>query len=385
MTQPILIIGGGIGGLTAAVALARQGFKVRVFEQAKAIGDVGAGISLGITASKGLYSLGLREILRAAADPPQKSTALHYQTGEVLGGAFADRPYEAEDRPFVNQIHRADLFALLKNALERLSPSALDLGHAFERFEQDNEGVTAIFADGSTVRGAALIGCDGVRSNVRAQILGHEEPRFTGRVAYRFLVPMEKAHPYMTVAGSASYVAPRKSLLRYPVRHGRLVNCVAFVHSDSGMGESWSQRVTSEELMSLFEGWHADVQGLARAAPLDGTAKWGIYDRDPLPEWTQGRVTLLGDAAHPMLPFLGLGAAMAIEDAVILARSCQALPDIPAALSLYEKARSGRAGDILLASRHQADIFSDGPGGTRRPILTKSQRMDYDPSTVPLQ
>ena len=385
MTQPILIIGGGIGGLTAAVALAKQGLNVLVFERAAAIGDVGAGISLGITASKGLYSLGLREILRAAADPPQKSTALHYQTGAVLGGAFADRPYEPEDRPFVNQIHRADLFTLLKDALDRLSPGALQLDHAFERFEQDGDGVTASFANGKTARGAALVGCDGVRSMVRAQMFGPEEPRFTGRVAYRFLVPMDKAKPYMTVAGSASYVAPRKSLLRYPVRHGTLVNCVAFVHSDSGMGESWSQRVTSEELMALFDGWHADVQGLASAAPLDGTAKWGIYDRDPLPTWTEGRVTLLGDAAHPMLPFLGLGAAMAIEDAVVLARSCQALPDVPAALRLYERARSGRAGDILLASRHQADIFSDGPGGTRRPTLTKKQRMDYDPSTVPLQ
>ena len=384
MTLPILIIGGGIGGLTAAVALEKQGFKTVVFEQAQAVGDVGAGISLGITASKGLYSLGLREILRAASDPPKKSTALHYQTGEILGGAFADRPYDEEDRPFVNQIHRADLFTLLKNALERLNPGALHLGHAFVRFEQDSAGVTAIFANGETRRGAALVGSDGINSKVRARMLGPEEPRFTGRVAYRFLVPMEQASPYMTVAGSASYIAPRKSLLRYPVRHGTLVNCVAFVHSDSGMGEGWSQRVTSAELLSLFADWHPDVQGLARAAPLERTAKWGIYDRDPLPTWTQGRVTLLGDSAHPMLPFLGLGAAMAIEDAVVLARACQKMPDIPAALSLYENARSGRAGDILLASRHQADIFSDGPDGTRRPILTKQQRMDYDPSTAPL-
>jgi salicylate hydroxylase len=384
MTQPILIIGGGIGGLTAAVALAQQGIKVAVFERAKTIGDVGAGISLGITASKGLYSLGLRDILRAASDPPQRSTALHYQTGEILGGAFADRPYDAEDRPFVNQIHRADLFALLKDTLECLSPGALHLGHAFERFEQDTEGVTAIFANGRTVRGAALIGCDGIRSKVRAQMLGPEEPRFTGRVAYRFLVPMERAGPYMTFAGSASYVAPRKSLLRYTIRHGTLVNCVAFVRSDSWMGEGWSERVSSEELISLFAGWHPDVQGLARAAPLEGTAKWGLYDRDPLPNWTQGRVTLLGDSAHPMLPFLGLGAAMAIEDAVVLGRACQTLPDISAALRLYEKARSGRAGDILLASRHQAEIFSDGPEGERRPTLSKKQRTDYDPSTVPL-
>ena len=270
----------------------------------------------------------------------------------------------------------------LKDELERLSPGALHLVDAFERFEQDSEGVTAIFANGVTVRGAALIGCDGIRSNVRAQMLGTEAPRFTGRVAYRFLVPMDKAGPYMNFSGSASYIAPRKSLLRYTIRHGTLVNCVAFILSDSWMGEGWSERVTAEERMSLFEGWHPDVQGLARSAPLEGTAKWGPYDRDPLPVWTEGRVTLLGDAAHPMLPFLGLGAAMAIEDAVVLARACQALPDISDALRPYEKARSGRAGEILLASRHQAEIFSDGPDGARRPQMSKKQRMDYDPSTV---
>jgi salicylate hydroxylase len=164
-----------------------------------------------------------------------------------------------------------------------------------------------------------------------------------------------------------------------------MVNCVAFIHSDSWKGEGWSERVPAEELLALFEGWHPDVQGLARAAPLEGTAKWGMYDRDPLPVWTEGRVTLLGDSAHPMLPFLGLGAAMAIEDAVVLARACEKTPgDIPAALRVYESARTGRAGAIVLESRHQGEIFSDGPDTTRRPNIAPRDRMNYDPSTVPL-
>jgi salicylate hydroxylase len=385
MTHPILIIGGGIGGLTAAVALERQGFAVQVFERAAEIGDVGAGISLGVSASKGLYALGLREIIRAAADLPQVGGALHYQTGEPLGGGFAEKVFHADDLPFVNQIHRADLFTILKDALEGLNPTALHLGHAFVGFEQDETGVTAIFADGKRVRGAALIGCDGIRSLVRQQMFGLEDPRFTGRVVYRFLVPMEDAAPYMHAGGSISYIAPRQSLLRYSIRRGAQVNCVAFIHSDNWKGEGWSERVPSDELVALFDGWHPDVQGLARAAPLEGTAKWGMYDREPLDIWTQGRVALLGDSAHPMLPFLGLGAAMAIEDAVVLARACQETPaDIPLALSTYEASRTGRAGAILLESRHQGEIFSDGPGTARRPKIAPRERMNYDPATVPL-
>jgi salicylate hydroxylase len=242
--------------------------------------------------------------------------------------------------------------------------------------------VTANFANGFSIEGSALIGCDGIRSLVRAQMFGESDPRFTGRVVYRFLVPMEDARPYMSAGDSISYVAPRQSVLRYPIRHGTLVNAVTFVHSDEWKGEGWSERVPTAELQALFPGWHPDVLGLASHAPLAGTAKWGLYDRDPLPIWTQGRVSLLGDAAHPMLPFLGLGAAMAIEDAVILGRALARHADIEAALRVYDAARAGRAGMMLLESRRQGEIFSAGPDTTLRTQMTHDERMDYDPSTV---
>ncbi len=384
-SDPVLIIGGGIGGLTAALALERQGVTTAVFERASAIGDVGAGISLGLTASRGLYSLGLESVIRAASDAPRTFEAVHYQTGNILGGGFADRTFAPGDLRFLNQIHRADLFEILRQALEGLNPQALRLGQTFARFDQDEESVTATFADGSRVRGTALIGCDGIRSLTRGQMFGEELPRFTGRVAYRFLVPMEDARPFMGAGGSISYVAPGQSLLRYAIRHDALVNCVAFIRSESWRGEGWSERVPVEELCALFEGWHPDVQGLARNAPLDGTAKWGLYDRDPLPVWTRGRVTLLGDAAHPMLPFLGLGAAMAIEDGVILARAFAAKACATEALRVYEAARSDRAGEMALASRHQGEIFADGPEGEKRPKINRRESMNYDPGTAPLQ
>jgi salicylate hydroxylase len=384
MTDPILIVGGGIGGLTAAVALQRQGQKVIVFEKARAIGDVGAGISIGVTASKGLYSLGLREALRAASDTPKASQALHYQTSEPLGGGFADRALRPEEAPYLNQIHRADLFAILQVALEAAEPGALRLGHGFVGYAQDEGGVTATFANGERARGQALIGCDGLRSDVRAQMFGAESPRFTGRVAYRFLVPMDKARPFMGVGGSNSYVGPGRSLLRYTIRHETLVNCVAFTYDDPWMGEGWSQRVSNDELVALFPGWNSDVIGLAANAPLEGTAKWALYDRDPLQTWVEGRVALLGDAAHPMLPFLGMGAAMAIEDAVILARAFAQAGDIEAGLVLYQNARAPRAGAILLESRRQGEMNSEGPGSTTTPALPRQDRINYDPSTVVL-
>lgn len=382
--NPIIIAGGGIGGLTAGLALLKQGRKVAIFERAGTIGDVGAGISLGTTASKGLYSLGLEQALREASDMPSASSALHYQTGEVLGGSFKDRDWDARDLAYTHMIHRANLFEILSDAVAAIDPTALRLGRNLLGFDQDSGGVVARFDDGSRVAGSALIGCDGIRSIVRAQMFGDEQPRYTGRVVYRFLVPMDAARPFMSAGSSNSYVAPGKSLLRYVIRKGSLVNCVAFTRSESWEGEGWAHRVPTEELLSLFEGWHPDVIGLAHQAPLEGTAKWALYDRDPLSTWVTGRAALLGDAAHPMLPFLGLGAATAIEDAVVLGRVFGAVDDVAEALTLYQQLRRDRAGTILLESRRQGEVYGDGPDSARSTRFSHAERMDYDPATVPL-
>jgi salicylate hydroxylase len=385
MAEPVLIIGGGIGGLTAALALLRQGVPVQVFEQARTIGDVGAGISLGATASKGLYSLGLKDALQAVSDRPQASAARHYQTGEILGGGFKDRQWSAKDLLYTNMVHRADLFTVLLNAVEAIDPHCVTLDRTLVRYRQEADGVTAVFADGSEARGQALIGCDGVRSQVRDGLFGASSPLFTGRIVYRFLVPMDLAAPFMSGGTSSTYVAPGQNFLRYVIRKGAMVNCVTFVTADNWTGEGWSARVGNDELMALFPGWHPDVVGLAANAPLEGTAKWALYDRDPLEVWVQDRVALLGDAAHPMLPFLGLGAAMAIEDAVVLGRAYGQTGDIRSALQLYQSARVGRAGLMLLESRRQGQLFGDGPDSAKpKTVTTHKERMDYDPSTVAL-
>jgi len=380
---PALIIGGGIAGLTTALALLRRGIPVAVYEQAGAVGDVGAGISLGPTASRGLYALGLRAALERDADTPGASAARHYQTGEILGGAFAERDYTKADFSETHMIHRADLFALLRAAVEAIDPAALHFGRRFTGFTQDEAGVTAMFADGGTARGACLLGCDGIRSGVRAAMFGAAPALKTGQVAVRFLVPEDRARPFLSAGSSNLYVGPRCSLLHYPIRHGTLINCVALVCTDAWEGEGWSRTVPPEALRALFDGWHKDPAGLAAAAPEQKTAKWALFDRDPLAQWVQGRVALAGDSAHPMLPFLGMGAAMGIEDAVVLGRALDA-GDLPGGLQRYQAARAPRAGEMLLESRRQSRIFAEGPESTSRLRSTAQERMNYDPASAPL-
>ena len=384
-SAPILIAGAGIGGLTAALALQRRGFRVRVFERAAAVGDVGAGIALGGTASRSLYALGLEAALTAVSDRPQASAAFDYRTGEVLGGAFARRNWKAEDLVDVNMLHRADLFAVLNAAVDANDADAIRLDSAVTGYEQGPDHATLLLADGSCVSGQALIGCDGIRSTIRAQLSGAGAPRKTGRVAYRFLVPIADAAPLMGGWSAGIYVGSRVALARYVIRHGTVVNCVAFAHMPKIDGEDWNTRATRAELTALFEGWNSNVVGLAACAPLERTARWALHDRDPLDTWVDGRVGLLGDAAHAVLPFLGFGAALGIEDAIVLARAFAQVPHPAAALQRYQNARRDRANAILLESRRQGETFDAGPGQTREIAAEECEsRVPYDSLTAPL-
>lgn len=380
----IMIIGGGIAGLTAALALQQQGKKVRLFEQAGQFGDVGAGITLSQPASRGLFSLGLRETIEKTADIPVRAGGADYQTGERLPGP--DRIAEARaagDIPYFYQLHRADMHDVLAHAVMAGDPETITLDRKFVDFTQDADGVTATFEDGSTERAPVMIGADGINSRVRAILFGDESARFTGQVAYRFLIPVEQVAPYVTLGPSVNYLGPKRMLLRYLVRHGTLVNGVAFVQTDSWTGEGWSTPVETEELLEKFVGWNDDVQGLLRNAPKEGTRKWALFDRDPLPRWTEKRVTLMGDAAHPMLPFLGLGAAMGIEDGVVLGRALTSAASPEEGLLIYENTRRERANNILLASRRQGEI-QQSEDRERRYSGQNEDLFNYDPSTVAL-
>ncbi len=384
----VLVIGAGMGGATAAIALQQAGCRVSLFEQAPQLNEIGAGVTIDESGTRALEYLGVAETLRARADIPPTGRAAggarHYATDEPLGGETIDRP---PGKTWFHQIHRADFQKMLVDEVLSADPEALHLGCAFQGFEQDDKGVTARFTNGQSARGDLLIGADGVRSAVRAALFGAETPRFTGQVAYRCLIPTEQVLPYLDGRWTSVYVGPRRTFVRYAIRGRSLINCAAFVKTDSWQEEGWSIPASPEELDEHFHDWHENIRGLIRNAPRDSLFKWALFDRDPIEQWTVGRVTLLGDAAHPMLPFLGMGAGMAIEDAIVLGRAIKGAEDLPDALRRYEAARKTRANKVLLSSRAQGERFQhDDPLNLprREPPITPAELHRYDAGMVPV-
>ena len=347
----VLIVGAGIGGLTTALALQQAGIRVSIYEQASVLAEVGAGLTVASNGALVLQHLGLGPVLDDLAVVPGHGSVMHYRTGKTLvdipRGATQIERFGA---PYC-QIHRNDLHQALVAAVRSADANCLHLGCALEDFGQDSSGVTALFNNAGTARADLLVGCDGIRSTVRARLFGSEEPRFTGYVAWRGLVPMERMTDAMIVPDSAVWIGPGHFLTRYKIRRGELLNYVGIARTNSWVDEGWSVRSTVEALLAEFRDFEPVARAVLMATPPDQCFKWGLFDRDPLPTWTTGRVTLLGDAAHPITPFLGQGAVMALEDALVFARAVAAAGSIPEALARYETARVARANHVLLASR----------------------------------
>ena len=335
----ILIAGAGIGGLTAALALARSGIDVEVYEQASELKEVGAGVQLAANGTRVLYALGVGEELKALSCEAQGKEIRHWRTGETwklfdLGPVSMER-YGA---PYFT-VYRPDLVDVLALAVMREKPDALHLGERVRGFVQDKEGVTLQLESGGTARGDALIGADGVHSRIRQTLLGPDRPEFTGTIAWRGIAPMERLPQHMARMVGSNWVGPGGHVVHYPLRGGRLMNFVGVLERGDWRIESWSARGTREELAADYRGWHEDIQAFMRE--IDTPYKWALMVRAPLERWTSGRVTLLGDAAHSMLPFLAQGAVMAIEDGCVLARAL-AKYDVAEALQRYESARRER-------------------------------------------
>lgn len=347
----VLIVGAGIGGLTTALALQKAGIRVSIYEQASALAEVGAGLTVASNGSLVLQHLGLRAVLEDLAVVPGHGAVKHYRTGKTLvdipRGATQIERFGA---PYC-QIHRNDLHQALVAAVRSADSNCLHLNCTLEDFGQDTNGVTALFNKSRTARADLLVGCDGIRSTVRARLFGTEEPRFTGYVAWRGLIPMERMTEAMIVPDSAVWIGPGHFLTRYKIRRGELLNYVGIARTNSWVEEGWSVRSTVETLLAEFRDFEPVARSILMATPPDQCFKWGLFDRDPLPTWTSGRVTLLGDAAHPITPFLGQGAVMALEDALLFARAVVAASSVSEALARYEKARVSRANHVLLASR----------------------------------
>jgi salicylate hydroxylase len=341
------------------IALRRFGFDVEICEQAAELVEAGAGLSLSQAVLSVFRWLDLdAEIARASAITAGMAF-LHYRSGALLAGRMdlGEGSGDPQAPLAARQIHRADLQQLLVAAYLRRG-GILRLGRRLVAFERASSGLTAHFSDGSVTEGDLLIGADGLKSRVRSLLWGEQAARFTGQVAYRFLVPIELGRPFLQFGRSAVFQGPGCVFNRYTIRQGRLINCVGIVATDDWQDEGWSIAAAREEVLAFYQGWHSDVTGLIGLG--NQMIKWGLFDRPPLPRWSLDRVTLLGDAAHPMLPFLGLGAAMAIEDAMILARSLRRESAPAAAFARYESARLPRTRLVQQQSNHQGALVQSG-------------------------
>jgi 6-hydroxynicotinate 3-monooxygenase len=369
------IVGAGIGGPAVAALLQRAGYEVTVFEQAPRFARVGAGIQMGANAMKALRALGLEGEVRRIGFRPESLLNVDYDTGavtnELPGGDALEARYGAPHMC----LHRADLHGALAAAV---APGTVQLGRRLRGIEAGAETVTLTFEDGGTATLDAVIGADGVHSVVRERMLGREEPRFTGRVAYRTVFPAALLGERQLNNSRTKWWGPDRHIVMYYITAAR--DEVYFVTSQpedpSWMTpESWSAKGSVEELRASFAAFHPEVRRILAACPE--VYKWALLARDPLPRWTEGRVALLGDACHPMSPYMAQGAAMALEDAVILAR-CLAEVDadgVAAAFRRYEANRKPRATDIQQQSGE--NTFLRRPGGT-------DWVYGYDATTAPL-
>ncbi len=351
----ILISGGGIGGLTAALCFLHHGAEVTVLEQAPDLGEVGAGIQIPPNAMKVFAALGLDAALAETAFRPLAIEARMGRSGqELFHIPLAEHAVKRWGAPYLH-IHRADYIAVLAAALRAQSPDALQLGGEVAGYSQTEEAVEVRLADGRRISGDALIGADGIHSPVREQMLGAERPIFTGNIAWRAVVPMAALGAHAPRPTACAWMGPGKHCVTYRLRRGTLANFVGVGERDDWTTETWTERGTREEALADFADWHPTITRLLGKA--DTLYRWALFDRAPLPRWVDGRVALLGDAAHPMLPFMAQGAAMAVEDAWVVAREVTQKTSSARGLEAYQHLRQTRASRVQAGSRANAKTF----------------------------
>lgn len=340
----IMVVGGGIGGLFAANALIANGLKVSVFEQAPALGEIGAGVYVTPNSVRQLQRVGLGPATEKwGARVGDKSYYFRHDGTPIA-------PVQVTDASGWNAnfgMHRADLVDYLA---ANLPTGVVTCGHRATGFEQVGDKARVKFANGATAEADVVVAADGIHSELRPYVFPPSTPVFHGTISYRGLVPRERL-PDWPMDRWEMWTGPSKHFLVFPVRHGTMVNYVGFVPTDEEMKESWSAPGNPDTLRAEFEGWDPRIGEVLKQ--VDTCFRWALYDREPLPAWTKGRLTLLGDSAHPMLPHLGQGANQSIEDGMALATILAEVDnaDVPAALQAYEKLRRQRVAEIQLGAR----------------------------------
>jgi len=350
----VAIIGGGIGGLTAASALLRAGVEVSVYEAAGELKEIGAGVALHANAMRVLRFIGVEDGVRKVAGRSEYAVTRDGITGRVISRTSRARTAELQGIEPAT-VHRADLLDVLAAALPG---GIVSLGKRCVSVESGGASATARFADGTDAEADVVIGADGIHSVVRTALFGPDAPRFTGKICYRSVIPTAAVRGGVrpdVAADNGQWLGPHGTIVLYPLRGEELINVVAHYDDDTYRHESWVTECERAEVLERYAGWHESLLRLFEAG--DTWYKWALYDRDPIPAWTSGRVTLLGDAAHPMLPYLGQGACQALEDGAVLANAMAASRSNPhpadphPALAVYERTRRPRASAVVLTAR----------------------------------
>jgi salicylate hydroxylase len=358
MPKKVIVIGAGIGGLAAALALLRRGIDVEVYEQSNELKEVGAGIQISSNGTRVLFALGLETALASVQVRPERRELRHWSTGETWNWFdLGDKSIERFGTPHL-MLHRADLHGILAGAVRALKPDAVRLNKRCVSVVSRAGHAEVAFDDGGKVGAPYAIGADGIHSRVRICLFGPSKPVFTGCIAWRGLISMQRLPPHLARMVGTNWLGPHGNVLHYPVRRGEIMNFVSTSARDDWQIESWSTVGTTAELRNDFRDWHADVQAMIDqiATPY----KWALMIREPMAAWSKGRVTLLGDACHPTLPFLGQGGVMSIEDGYVVAACLDRYFDEPdVAFARYEEIRRERTSMVVRkASENKASAFA---------------------------
>ena len=355
-TKPpkVLIAGAGIAGLVVGLSLLQRGIDVEIFEQAAELRELGAGVQLSANGTRVLIALGLEQEMQAIAAEPSGKQIRLFSTGRTWKlfdlGASSRAVYGA---PYW-MVHRGDFHRVLVDAFNLRAPGQLHLNARCVGFEEAADGIWLRLAGGERHHGDVVVGADGVHSEIRRQIGGDKTPFFAGVAAWRGLVPMQRLPANLQRDVGTNWVGPGGHVITYPVRRGELLNFVGIFEGENWSVESWTERGTREACSSSFAGWNPEIHTVIEN--VDVPYKWALLGRDPLDRFVAGRACVIGDAAHPTLPFLAQGANMAIEDGMVLARCLEAFPP-DEALQRFQNARIARTNSIVVKSAENAKRF----------------------------
>lgn len=364
----VLIAGAGIGGLTAALAFIKFGHRVTVAEQAGRIEEAGAGLQLSPNGMRVFDILGVSARIEANAFRPRAQEMRLGKSGFRLLSIPLREASRARWGGEYLHVHRADLVEALRSALEERAPGCVHLGCRVTGYVNRAAGVQGLLEGGETIEADLLVGADGIHSAIREQMTGTQAPRYTGNAAWRAVVPVLELGEHAPPETACVWVGSRRHAVTYRLRRGSLANLVAVVETREQPQESWTATGAREQALKDFKGWSPVIREILKKAKV--LNRWALYDRDPLPRWSDGRAVLLGDACHPMLPFLAQGAVMAIEDAYVLACLISSRNDIQQALTEYEDMRKPRTSRVQEGARRNAHIFHRGDPFTQLAVYS---------------